>query len=195
MLRYASLTALVTLLLCSVLPAQQLEHMVPVGFNNPFLKSGQYITSLYFQNNSSEESRPESESGIERNAYSINMRSYLGLTDNITLSAALHFFPEQTISEGLYGTGGDATNSFYVQPEVVLSYRPTTAMEIFGSFNFSDYSRSYKASRGTTKRIIGIDENGEPIYGKEEFTIPPFPDSMQKSVSFNVGVTVSGQLW
>ena len=65
---------------------------IPAGFNNPFLKSGKFITSLYYYNNSSFSEYDEREDKLTN--YNLNLVGYMGLTDQITLKANFVFFQE-----------------------------------------------------------------------------------------------------
>ena len=58
--------------------------MQPVGYQNPFLKSGQFISNLYFNSyrNTTDYELGDSNLG----EYGINLSGYLGLTDFLTVS-------------------------------------------------------------------------------------------------------------
>jgi hypothetical protein len=137
----------------------------------------------------------ENESGTKRNEYSFNFNGYIGLTDNITLSARLNFLPEQTLAEGLYDRGGDQRTSFRIAPSFVLSYRPQDNFELFSAFDYSNYTLSYTDTRTNLTNVIGIDEFGNPIYGEDGILIPAIPDTDIMSATIRVGVTFSGSLW
>ena len=159
------------------------------------LKSGQYISTLYLLDRYSKtEIRDDDPYGNKNNEYSVNFRSYVGLTDNITLSASLSVHPEQTLSKRLYGDGGDRINSFHIMPAFVLSYRPKENIELFSSVDYASFTYSYKDSKSTIDSIIGFDNQGNPIYGTE-LIIPALPDMEVTSASVHVGVTFSGNLW
>ena len=186
---------ILTVLFISQSLAQQLEYMIPAGFNNPLLRSGQYITSLYIMDRYSKTDIKEDKIGSERGEYSFNFSSYVGLTDRLTLSARLYFYPEQTLGKSLYGGGGDQMSSFRLTPSFVLSYRPKDNFELFSAFDYSYYTVSYKASRTTLAHVIGVDEFGNPIYGNDAVFIPANPDMEVMSAVMRLGVTFTGSLW
>ena len=68
------------------LSAQKLEHMLPAGYQNPFLKSGQFITTLYYYSLLFEDDFNQEDPPYVRNhgENSIRFAGYLGLTGQIT---------------------------------------------------------------------------------------------------------------
>jgi hypothetical protein len=175
--------------------SQQLEHMIPVGYNNPFLKSGQYITSLYFSGHFSEYDNKETQNGTQSRQYSVNFTGLIGLTNKVTLATHLNFYPEQTLDKRLYGGGGDRISNFYVSPAFVLSYRPKENLELFSSVDYSNYSLSFNDSKSSIPRIIGLDEFGNPVYSEDTIIIPAQSDIDVMSAFIRVGITYSGKLW
>ncbi len=174
--------------------AQKIEHLVPIGFNNPFLKSGQFISSMFLEN-SSFKSEYEDKTGIKRNEYYLSFQTYLGLTDDVTLSTRLNTFPTQTVDKGLFDGGGDRKQNFNIRPEFILSYRPSESVEIFGLVDYSNYESSFKESSFKTVIPVGVDEFGNTIYEERTMTIQPRADLKNTFSNIKIGVTFSGKLW
>lgn len=78
------------------LQAIMMDYMIPLGYQSPFLKSGQYVTSLYYYsyNNENESASETLPYMVNHGEYSVNFLGYLGLTDYITLSTRLGIYPE-----------------------------------------------------------------------------------------------------
>jgi len=175
--------------------AQNIEHMIPAGFNNPFLKSGEYISTFYFNSLNSESNVNEGISGFRRDEYSLNMRSYLGITDDITLSTRLFVFPKQTVSKSMFGDGGDRINTFNIRPEIILSYRLEKNIEIFGAIDYLKYTSSFKDSYFTATVPVGQDGSGNIIYEEREVVQLAMSDRSNSFANIKVGVTITGNLW
>jgi len=185
---------LIVILLFSNGYAQKIEHMVPIGFNNPFLKSGQFISTMFLEN-ASFKSEYKDNTGIERNEYFLSFRTYIGLADDITLSTQLNTFPTQTVDKGLFNSGGDRKQKFNISPEFILSYRPNESIEIFGSVDYSNYKSSFKESTFKAVIPVGVDEFGNTIYEERTLVSPPRSDLMNTFSNIKIGITYSGKLW
>jgi hypothetical protein len=172
--------------------AQNMEFYQPVGFNNPLLKSGQFITTLYYYNTSSKYVRDLDE--YKNILKSFSFASFLGITDAITLNVKLSLYPEQTIFERIVVSGTDQQN-FNIKPEFVLSYRPIGNMEIFGSVLYNKNTTVF-GEQTLLALVPFIDpQTGEVIYQTSEVTYGGAPDLTFSNTTFTIGISYNGQLW
>ena len=176
------------------LKAQQLEFMQPVGYQNPFLKSGQYITSLYYYSRITETER--SDNLTKTGEYNINLIGYLGLIDNLTLKTLITVHPYQKIYWYSEGGSGNDKSKFYVDPEFTISYRPIEFLEIFGSCNFSQYEIDRGPYSYYISTLVGYDpETGAAIYEPRLVTTQDKSVYDYTNYRFRFGLTYSGRLW
>ena len=189
--------SIILILALSYSSAQQLEHMIPVGYQSPFLKSGQFITSMYYNSYSTKFERlgDDIEGWTRFGEYSVNMVGYLGLTDNLTLSTKLFFYPKQNINWTNEDGNGENSNNFNVSPELTLSFRPYSGLEVFGTFHYQGTTTEYGPYTYFSNEPIGIDEDGNVIYELRERTMSPGADLETQHIRFKVGLTYSGRLW
>jgi hypothetical protein len=120
---------------------------------------------------------------------------YLGITDQLTLTTRINYFPEQKIIWGENSTL-DRSINLNVDPELTLSYRPIEYLEIFGNFDYHQYKTTQNATQVKVLVIVDYDPStGDPIY--EERTLSSFghPPFTTTSTIFRIGVTYSGKLW
>ncbi len=112
-----------TLILCvlsfSAIHAQTLDYFVPAGFNNPFLKSGQFIAGLFYDQSRTTMSFENEESANSSKRW--QFIGYLGLIDGLTLRADLSLYPKQTVYEITSGGAGETENTSYLRPNIALS--------------------------------------------------------------------------
>ena len=181
------------LFIVSSIQAQQLEFMQPVGYQNPFLKSGQYITSLYYYMHESESNYSNYISHI--GSEYLNLTGFIGLTDFLTLSTKIAVYPPQKIQ---WYTGENTMkrkNDFSVNPEITLSYRPIKSLEIFGSYNYRQYTTTQGPYIYMQDMPIGIDSTGAVIVDEVRVFSPGMDPMDTSSYFFRFGLTYSGKLW
>jgi hypothetical protein len=77
--------------------SQELDFYQPIGFVNPPLRSGHFITSAFY----SQQNATTTQVGLksDRLEQKIALIGYLGLTDYLTLQTNFTLFPDQTIYE------------------------------------------------------------------------------------------------
>ena len=174
--------------------AQGLEFMQPVGYQNPFLKSGQFITNLYFYAHQSE--TEQTNYTRYNGSKNVNFIGYLGLTDYITISTRIAIYPTQKVVWESEGSTLKTENDFHFNPEFILSYRPVESLEIYGSFNYRQYTTTQEPYTTYTDFPIGIDpETGDIIYELQEINVEG-RDPFDTSIYFlRFGLTYSGKLW
>ena len=165
--------------------AQMTDYLVPINYHNPLLRSGQFMTSLYFsQNNLKTELNSHNS---ESKDYSVHFACFLGLTDWMTLSTRLRYIPEQTILEMTGDRVQEDTQDATFHPEFILSLRPKPNIEIFGSvFLF----RNQYAVGDAIKRSI------DPIsgYPMPDILIPGY-DFKTSGYELRCGFSYAGSLW
>jgi hypothetical protein len=176
-----------------VLQAQQLEYMQPVGYQNPFLKSGQFISSLYYYTLQTESDFTNSD--VHTGDKNFNFTGYLGLTDFLTLSTRVVVFPDQKIHWETDGSTMKRNTDFYVNPEITLSYRPIEALEIFGSYNYRQYTISQGPYSFLQDAPIGADSTGTIIYEERKVYTEGMNPIDTNTYFFRFGLTYSGKLW
>ena len=175
------------------LHAQQLEYMQPVGYQNPLLKSGQFISSLYYFSKQSETEYSGHNTHFEDN--NINFFGYLGLTDFLTLSTRLSIYPSQKIQWETGESTMKRKTDFYINPELTLSYRPIQYLEIFGSFNYRQYTITQGPYSFLQSVPVGIDSTGTVIYEERMAQVDGMDPMDSSSYYLRFGLTYSGKLW
>ncbi len=176
----------------SALQAQSLDYYIPAGFTNPLLKSGQFITSLYYTQSRS--ITDYADQGTERSDKNWQFTGYVGLAEGLTLRADLGFYPEQTISEITSGGSGEDKRTFYLRPDIVLSYRPTGTLEIFGNFSYGKYTQQIGPRSLYQDVPVGVNPDGSYIYERRLVTQPGW-DTDIKFTSIRMGISNYGNLW
>ena len=166
---------------------------IPAGFNNPFLKSGKFITSLYYYNYNSGFEYGGQEDKLTN--YNLNLVGYLGLTDQITLKTNIVYSPTQTYSKITKGGVGEDKSDLYLSPQIVLSYRPSNSIEIFGDFFYQNQTVVMGNKSVYQDVPIGVDGNGNIIYEKRLITQPSLGNSISKTTTFRMGISYFGNLW
>ena len=170
------------------------EYYIPAGFQNPLLKSGQFISGMYYYHYQVASLRE----GSETTDYSknINMTGYLGITDRITLRTKFIVSPEQNVQEVTKGGKGTSTSVFNINPQLTVSYRPVNKMEIFSSIDIWNTKNTFGDRTVSEDVPIGIDpETGEMIYERRTIVQPALPDIKRKGFIFMIGINYCGQLW
>ncbi|MBN1407911.1 MAG: hypothetical protein JW956_08985 [Calditrichaceae bacterium] len=175
------------------LKAQQLEFMQPVGYQNPFLKSGQYITSLYYY--SYESNYRYSNDTHHNGSKYINIAGFLGLTDFLTLSTKIAVYPNQKMQWDTGESTMKRETDFYINPEITLSYRPIKSLEIFGSYNYRQYTITQGPYSYLQDVPIGIDSTGTVIVEERRVYDSGMDPYDTSSYFFRFGLTYSGRLW
>ena len=175
------------------LQAQRLEYMQPVGYQSPFLKSGQFISNLYFNSHQSESNY----SSYERNMgnYNLNFSGYLGLTDYLTLTTRLGIHPAQ---KTIWSTGSRTDkmeNNLNFNPELILSYRPIEYLEIFGSVDYRKYETTQGPYTYLTERPRYDPNTHEIIYEERMVEIEGMDPYKTTRYIVRFGLTYSGKLW
>lgn len=168
--------------------AQMMDYFVPISYHNPLLRSGQFMTSLYYSQNNSKTEMSTYDS--ERKEYSMNFAFFLGLTDWMTLSSRLRYIPQQTITEMTGDRLQEDTQDAAFHPEFVLSLRPKPNFEIFSSVSLL---RDQYTIGGATVQVDYIDPvTGIPI--PYEQTIPGY-DYKISGYELRCGLSYAGRLW
>lgn len=186
-------TMIICLILYAGLTAQSLDYYIPAGFNNPFLKSGQFITTFnYYQHRSVMDNQEQESANLSKNW---QFSGYLGLIDGFTLRADLSFYPSQTVSEIVSGGAGESNHTSYISPTIVLSYRPTGTLEIFGDLTYSNYTRQQGPRTYYQDVPVGVNPDGSLIYERRPVTQPALPDMDIKYTSIRMGISYYGNLW
>lgn len=174
--------------------AQNQEHYLPVGFQNPILKSGQYIFSASF-NNSNQKSTQESNI-YEYGKHYFNALGYLGVTDRITLSTFLTLSPEQTVSQSRGNYESRDRENFNATTSLNLSYRLHSGFELFSAFGYNRATIEYGDRTYLTLAPVGFDPNtGEVIYRETRISQPALPAVRRSGTGFSMGLTFVGNLW
>lgn len=174
--------------------SQQLEFMQPVGYQNPFLKSGQFIASLYSYSYQSETEYSDYDRYFRNN--NINLVSYLGLTDYLTLATRIAIYPDQKINWSEGNSTQKRKNNFNINPELTLSYRPANSLEIFSSFNYRQYTTTEGPYSYLQSVPVGFDSTtGSIIYEERMFQVTAMNPMKTSSYFFKFGLTYFGRLW
>ncbi len=126
---------IINIILLGKVDAQEAVYM-PVGFKNPFLKSGQYISTLSYSEDRIK-GEIDSRAGYKVKEKTVRFTNYLGLTDRITLSAQSVFYPTQTVLRNFGDYSGNDKIEYYLKPNFILSYRFSKSFELFGIYSFS----------------------------------------------------------
>jgi len=176
----------------SPLQAQSLDYYIPAGFNNPMLKSGQFITSLYYTHSGS--TTDVEEMITENSTKNWQFVGYLGLAEGFTLRADIGFYPEQTASEITSGGAGEQKHTFHLRPDIILSYRPTSTLEIFGNFSYGKYTQQIGPRSVYQDVPVGVNPDGSYIYERRLVTQTGF-DVDIKFTSIRMGISYYGNLW
>lgn len=187
------LIILTQLVLFSPLLAQMSDYFIPAGFNNPFLKSGQFVTSLYYFQSAGETSILEDSKtrSAERN---INFTGLLGLTDHLTFRTDIAVYPKQTVYEIISGGSGSDKETLNIAPSLTLSYRPINNLEIFGNFDYRNFTRESGEKSRYQDVIVGVDNEGNPVYERQLYSYTS-PDYSVKSNSITIGISYLGKFW
>jgi hypothetical protein len=181
------------LILSTSLYSQDLQYYIPAGFINPLLKSGEFVSSLYYFHD-----QIQTEQDISRIKYSrrdINFLGYLGITDKITLKTRFIISPPQTIQEVIEGGIGEKTSNFSFSPEITFSYRPISNIEIFSSVYYSDQTNQIGEQGYYGEVPVGVDSTGNVIYERRLVTQSAQPDLNSKNTTFFIGFSYIGKLW
>ena len=140
--------------------SQMTDYYVPITYRNPILKSGQFMTNLYYSRTMSTTTHQGDES--ENMSYNFNLVGYIGITNWLTFSSRLVFYPEQTMAKYTGSQIGEDTKKQAFNPEFTLSFRPVNYLEIFGSLSL-------------VKDNMAFGEKMVPGY-EDPVTGIPFPD-------------------
>jgi len=181
------------ILITHTLQAQELEFMQPVGFQNPFLKSGQLISSLFYYERQAEIDFTNND--VHTGDKNFNFNGYLGLTDFLTLSTRVALYPDQKIQWETDGSTRKRKTDLHVNPEITLSYRPIEALEIFGTYNYRQYTTTQGAYSYMQEVPIDVDSTGTVIYEEREVHTEGMNPVDTRTYFFRFGLTYAGKLW
>jgi len=181
------------LIMSTSLHSQNFQYYIPAGFTNPLLKSGEFVSSLYYFNDQIQTKQDISKIKYSRN--DINFLGYLGITDNITLRTRFIISPPQTIQEVIEGGIGEKTNNFSFSPEITFSYRPKANLEIFSSVFYSDQTIQIGEQGFYDEVPVGVDSTGNVIYERRLVSQAAQPDLKSKNTTFFIGFSYIGKLW
>jgi hypothetical protein len=190
---------LLIVLISSFCLAQDLQYYRPVGFQNPLLKSGQFISSISYYHSAIEstwDTNDLSYTDTRQSDQYLDMFGYLGLTDNLTINANLNVYPSQIYNEIIKNGSGKNKIKLNVRPNIVLSYRPNANIEIFGNLYYINETRKQGDQTVSGLVPIGYDPNtGEAIYETAFFKRSGLPDLNINGNNFRLGITYIGELW
>lgn len=179
------------------------------GFQNPALRSGQYLISVtpnyYYStpeytsqrtaNGSSEVSNSQNTSSDKISSIDLSLNSYYGLTNDITMNVALSLFPKQndinsnstTVSTYTYGLSSGSNNNISnvaystsnINSSLILSYRPQYDIEI-----------SFRAVYYTFSSTMGLTGSQQNAYSSNPTVTSNITgSSLSKRKVYNVGFT------
>lgn len=178
----------------SLAVAQNQEHYLPVGFQNPILKSGQYIFSASFNN--STQKNTQGTNSYEYGKHYFNAMGYLGVTDRITLSTYLTLSPRQTIAQSRGVNEYSDRENFNASTSLNLSYRLHSGFELFSAFDYNRATVEYGDRTYLTTVPVGVDPNtGAVIYEERRISLPALPDTRNTGTYYRMGLTFVGNLW
>jgi hypothetical protein len=180
-------------LLLTNLQAQKIEHMQPVGYQNPFLRSGQFISGLYYYQSErvSDYTNEKSHFGDKN----LTFAGYLGLTDFLTLSTRISVYPNQKIQWYTGESTMKRETDFYISPQLTLSYRPAEYLEIFSSLNYYKYTITQGSYTALQPVSILDPETGQIIVEERMVQMEGMDPTDINSYFFKFGLTYSGRLW
>jgi hypothetical protein len=181
------------LLLAATAAGQVMDIYIPAGFNTPFLKSGKFITSLYYYNTNTVSEYGDQENQLAN--YNLNLVAYVGLTDQMTLKTNFIYTPAQTFSEILAGGMGKDKLESYFSPQFVLAYRPTKSIEIFGDYFYQSQTRVIGDKSLYQDVPVGVDGDGNIIYERQLVAQPGLGNIMTRTTTFRIGISYIGSLW
>lgn len=124
-----------------------------------------------------------------------NFNGYLGLTDFLTLSTRVAVYPDQKIQWETNGSTLKRKTDLYVNPEITLSYRPIEDLEIFGTYNYRQYTITEGPYSFLQEVPIGVDPTGTVIYEEREVYTEGMDPIDTSTYFFRFGLTYSGKLW
>jgi len=127
--------------------------------------------------------------------HNLNLNGYLGITDQLTLRTNLILSPDQTVHKISKGGKGEDKNKFYFSPQITLSFRPSSGIEIFGDIAYLDMERMFGPTQEYRSVPVGYDSTGSVIYDRLLVTSPALPKIDYKSAKFKIGITYFGKLW
>ena len=192
--KFLQFTILMLLVFTALTFAQNLEYYRPVGFQNPLLKSGQYIMSAYYHYENQESERDVNLS--ETNRYNLATSGYLGVTDKMTLSTNFNFFPRQTTFQEHGETKAQNYENLNLQTEVTLSYRPRQNLEFWGTAYYTSRKTNYGERTSWGTAYVGEDpETGAIRYEEKEIVQPGQHPLKTTNSHFRVGFTLTGNAW
>ena len=171
-----------------------MDYYQPAGFANPPLRSGHFLTSVFYSHQLATQTVAEMKT--DRPEKEIILAGYLGLTDFLTLQTNIAIIPDQTILELRDPQVGKDKLKFNIRPQVMLSYRPLSNLEIFGDFYFINQTTDY-GEKGTMRDVpVEIDPiTGIPIYEPRLVFQPAGPSIEFESTMIRFGFTYLGTLW
>ena len=176
------------------LQAQRLEYLQPVGYQSPFLKSGQFISNLYFYSHQSESNHSLYETNMGN--YNLNFSGYLGLTDYLTLTTRLGIYPAQKTSWSTGSRTNKTEDNLNFNPQLILSYRPIEFLEIFGSVDYRQYSKTQGPYTYVLETAVGVDpQSGEIIYEERTIDLEGMGTYETTRYAIRFGLTYAGKLW
>ena len=193
MISKATASILFIFLISSTVFGQITDIYIPAGFNNPLLKSGNFITSLYYYNSNTLSEYDDREDKLAN--YNFNLVGYIGVTDQITLKTIFVYSPAQTYSEITKGGMGEDKSKSYLSPQIVLSYRPSNSIEIFGDFFYQKQTREFGDKSFYQDVPVGVDDQGNIIYEKQLVTQYSAGSSNYRTTAVKIGISYIGNLW
>ena len=182
--------AFISLVLC-----QNMDYYQPVGFSNPPLRSGNFLTTVYYYHQLATLTQNNLETDTPKRE--INVAGYFGLTDNLTVQTNLIFYPEQTIYELGEPQVGKDKLKFNIRPQVTHSYRPLSNFEIFTDLSIINQTIEYGEKEFLRDVPVAYDPlTGEPTIVEQRLVFQPaLPAVKSESTVIRFGFTYLGTLW
>ena len=185
---------IITMSVVSSIQSQDMDYYLPVGFVNPPLRSGHFLTSIFYFN----QYTTITQEGLKTDTpkREISLIGYLGLTDYLTLQTNVTLIPDQTIYKLHHPQAGKDKLEFNIRPQFKLSYRPVSNFEIFGDLYFTDHTTEFGEKSRLQDVVVGIDPiSGDPIIEKTLITQPALPSLQSQSTVVRFGFTYLGTFW
>jgi hypothetical protein len=169
------------------LQAQSIYHYWPVGFHNPVLESGQFIST-----GSMSYSKSKLVGYTTSPSANYSMVNYLGLTEKLTACLSFSVYPRQTIT---ITDGYRDKQKFSFNPGLTLSCRPTAKSELYGNFSYFSKTTDFGDRTYSVNEPYFDPSTGSYVYKVVKYIQPGNPDQRNTNVSAQIGFTLIGNLW
>jgi len=188
-----SVFLIMLMLFAGLCRSQEYHFFIPAHFQNPLLKSGNFIAGIYYNNQRSD---IQLEEQVTRNTTkNFTFSGILGITNNLTVRGQLDLYPSQYSSKIVAGGSGGTKNNFYLRPQLVVSYRPVKSVEIFGDVFVRNFSIE-NGPKSTYQDVpVGVDNEGNIILDRRLVTQPGYANTEVESLIYKIGVSINGSLW